>query len=220
MGTSPLGSERSGPVLIAVDGGAGTGKTTLVRRLVSRLGWSYFNGGQIYRAVCWVALREGVLLDDEDAVVSMISRTNLSVRLRDHATVLLQGSDPLPKSDLRAPLVDRWVPVTSAHPKVRQWATKLQRDFVAGLDGVPGLIVDGRDVTSVVFPFAEVRVLLTANESRRTGAGQRSDTRRNALDARVADFQEALSGVLLLDMDSLSLQAAENEIVAALDKWI
>jgi cytidylate kinase len=149
-------------VIVAIDGPAGAGKTTAARALARRLGMGHLNTGMMYRALTWLALREGTEPSDA-AGLSLLVAAN-PVRLEpgsDEERVWIGDRDVT--AEIRAPAVTAAVSEVSAHGAVRRAMVATQRALLASGDWV----CDGRDVGSVVWPQAEVKVFLTASPRER-----------------------------------------------------
>ncbi len=140
--------------VIAIDGPAGAGKSTVARKVAEKLGWQYIDTGAMYRALTLKVLREGLAEIDPDRIVSMAK--NLNISLKDGRT-FLDGEDVSEK--IRTPEVDRLVPEISKIPEVRKVMVELQRKM--GKDGM--VVLDGRDIGSVVFPDAKYKFYLDAS---------------------------------------------------------
>ena len=145
-------------LIVAVDGPAGSGKSTVARAVALRLGLSYLDTGAMYRSVAHAALRASVDLDDADAVAALAHRTRIEVGER----VLVDGEDAT--SAIRSPEVTRAVTAAAANPRVRQEMVRRQRVWV---EENKGGVVEGRDIGSVVFPEARLKVFLTADPEER-----------------------------------------------------
>lgn len=147
-------------MIIAIDGPAASGKSTVARALAARLGTGYLDTGAMYRAVAAEALRRGLRLDDQEALVALASSVSLRFEREKGSTlptkVLADGRDVT--RDIRTPGVDSAVSPVSAVPGVRKAMVRVQRELAAEGDWV----VEGRDIGSVVFPDAAVKVFLTA----------------------------------------------------------
>lgn len=142
-------------MVIAIDGPGGVGKSTVSRAVARQLGIAYLDTGATYRAATLIALRSGVRLDDADALVLEISRHAIGYR---DGSILLDG-EPV-DSAIRSDEVTRAVSEVSAHPCVREHVVGIQRTWVDESGG--DAVVEGRDIGTVVFPDAEVKVFLTA----------------------------------------------------------
>ena len=140
--------------VIAIDGPAGSGKSTIARRLADRLGLDYLDTGAMYRAVTFAALRRGIDPSDGEDVARMTRRLELAVS---PDSVEVDGVDAT--IEIRGPEVTRAVSIVSANPAVREELVRRQREWAAARGGG---VMEGRDIGSVVFPDAELKVYLTA----------------------------------------------------------
>lgn len=145
--------------VIAIDGPAGSGKSTVSRRLAERLQLAYLDTGAMYRAVAFAALRRNVDPDDADRVAALARDLTLEVTL-DRVTV--DGVDAT--VEIRGPEVTRSVSIVAANPGVRDELRRRQREWATANGGG---VIEGRDIGTVVFPDAELKVYLTANAAER-----------------------------------------------------
>ena len=146
------------PLIIAIDGPVGSGKSTVARRVAALLGYVYIDSGAMYRAVALKAVRRGVSLDDADALAALAQDTRIDLRARDGAQlVLLDGEDVT--SAIRTPEVAQSASKIAVVPGVRHVLVAEQRR--AGGQG--GVVMEGRDIGSVVFPDAQLKIFLTAS---------------------------------------------------------
>jgi cytidylate kinase len=167
---------RPSATVIAIDGPAGSGKSTLALRLAARLGLPYVNTGLMYRALTLAALREGVDPEDGGALVELAGAITFDLDPRQVPPQLrIDGAPPDP--DLLSTQVEGWVSQVSRHTGVRA----LMRDEQRRLGGA-GAVMEGRDIGSVVFPDATLRVLLVA--------GPQARASRRALEREVAPLPE------------------------------
>ncbi len=199
------------PNIIAIDGPAASGKTTLAKRLARALNYLYFDTGVLYRAVTWAALQQGADPRDE-AQMTLLAR-NLQIELQPdpetgETRILYQGRDI--SQDLRSPQVDSWVSVVAAHPGVRQALRDIQRRIA--LQG--RIIVVGRDIGTVIVPEADLKIFLNASLEERA--------RRRYQEARARGLQVSLEQVLqdLRRRDTLDSQRAVAPLRPAQDAHI
>lgn len=175
-------NEKRQGLVIAVDGPAGAGKSTVARRVAAALNYLYIDTGAMYRAIALAVLEEGVGPDD-GAAVERLAR-GLDVELVPSAAgnrVLLEGRDVTER--IRAPEVSAAVSQVAALPGVRHRMVQLQRRLAAG----GGVVMDGRDIGTVVFPDADVKVFLTASAEERA--------RRRWLELRAAGHAPSLDDI-------------------------
>jgi cytidylate kinase len=140
--------------IVAIDGPAGAGKSTVARAVARRLGFEHLDTGAMYRAVALAALRAGIDLDDSEAVGAFAERMTLRIE-RDR--VWIDGEDV--SAEIRSKQVTRAVSTVARHASVRAVMVDRQRDSAGSKD----VVVEGRDIGSVVFPDADVKIYLTAS---------------------------------------------------------
>ena len=196
-------------MIIAIDGPAGSGKSTVAKALAARLGFRYLDTGAMYRAVAYRALEAGVPLDNDEAV-SCIAETELIEFTHQGGSslptgVLIGGMDVT--APIRTPEVDAAVSPVSALRSVRELMVRQQRVIASGRD----VVVEGRDIGTVVFPNAELKVFLTASPEER--ARRRGEEQR-AAGAAVsnADVLEAI-----VRRDAFDSQRTHSPLAAAED---
>lgn len=159
-------------MIVAIDGPAGAGKSSVARALARRLGFRYLDTGAMYRALTWLALEQGVALDDAPAL-SRLARDH-QVEFGDGETVAIAGNDVT--QAIRQPLIDASVPVVARHAEVREVMRRSQRELAEHGDSV----IEGRDIGVVVVPHARVKVWLVADPSVRV---RRRHAERDGIDA-------------------------------------
>jgi cytidylate kinase len=142
-------------VIVAIDGPAGAGKSTVAKALAARLGFRYLDTGAMYRALTWLAMQRGVDLGDEEKLGNL-ARTE-PVTFEDESRVWIGGMDVT--SSIREQRIDRMVPVVARHPAVREVMRERQRE----LGRLGDVVIEGRDIGTVVAPQAEVKVYLVAD---------------------------------------------------------
>jgi cytidylate kinase len=175
-------SERR-PLVIAIDGPSGSGKSTVARGVARGLGLPVLDTGAMYRAVTLAALGAGVPLDDPDACAAIARAVSIAV---EKGVTTLDGTDV--SREIRAPGVTAAVSVVSAHPAVREVLVRRQRDWVAHHRGG---VVEGRDIGTVVFPDAPVKVFLIASDEERARRRQRDEAAADR-DIPIDDVKAAL----------------------------
>ncbi len=146
-------------MVVAIDGPAGAGKSTVARALAERLGFRYLDTGAMYRALTWLAMQRGLDLGDAEALAQLAREQ--PVLFSEDDRVWIGGTDVT--SSIREARVDRMVPVVARHPAVRQVMRERQREL--GRDG--DVVIEGRDIGTVVAPAAEVKVFLVADREER-----------------------------------------------------
>jgi cytidylate kinase len=219
----PANSPR--PLVVAIDGPSGSGKSSVARGVATRLGLRYVDTGAMYRALTWWALSRDVDLADTDRVAALARELPLQLGT-DPADphVLVDGNDV--GEAIRLPEISAAVSAVATNLGVRHELVRRQQALAA--EG--GVVVEGRDITTVVAPDADVRVLLTASESARLArralevhgtdddaaveATRDTVVGRDAVDSTVATFTEAAEGVTVVDSSHLSLAATIDAVLA------
>lgn len=200
-------------MIIAIDGPAGSGKSTIAQALAKRLDWSFLDTGAMYRSVAWLALAQGVDLHDEQSVSTLAHSAVITTLPR----VTINGDDV---TDLiRSPDINEGVSIVATQPTVREAMVARQREFAKGQPR--GTVVEGRDITTVVFPDATLKVFLTASleeRSRRRGdESAASLERRDRIDStREASPMKVAEDARILDTTGRSI----NEIVEEIITWL
>jgi cytidylate kinase len=169
--------------VVAVDGPSGSGKSTVSRRLATALDGVYLDTGAMYRAITWAVLEAGVDPADSDAVTKIASETNLSIGT-DPATPHVRANGIDVSAEIRGPHVTGAVSAVAAVPEVRHQLVTLQRSIIAEH---PRIVVEGRDIASVVAPDADLKVYLTASTAER--AARRSAEIEADVTATAADLE-------------------------------
>jgi cytidylate kinase len=181
------------PPIVAIDGPAGAGKSTVARELAGRLGFTIVDTGAIYRAVALAARRKGIDWEDDAALGRLLDGPGFRLSFTDDARVLLNGDDVT--EAIRTPEISRGASVVSARPVVRKKLLGLQRDL--GRRTPRGAVLEGRDIGTVVFPDADVKFFLTASDQARA-ARRQSELREKGL---TIDVSEVLADQRRRDKD-------------------
>jgi CMP/dCMP kinase len=217
------GSDR--PLVIAIDGPSGSGKSSTARGVADRLGLTFLDTGAMYRAITWLALQEGVDLEDRAAVARLLDDASIEVHLDPRCpAIAINGVDV--SDAIRAPEVSQAVSAIATNLDVRTYLVARQKKLIA--EAAEGIVAEGRDITTVVAPDADVRVLLVADPAARVArrhaelAEHEVDVdavhdqviRRDRDDSMVAEFESAAPGVHVVDSTSLSLEEVIETICA------
>jgi cytidylate kinase len=204
-------------MIVAIDGPAGAGKSTVARTLADRLGFRYLDTGAMYRALTWLALEQGADLDDEDVLGALARAHPVSFEQGQH--VLIDDRDVT--SEIREPRIDHVVSSVARHQQVREVMRERQRE----LGQVGDVVIEGRDIGTVVAPHAEVKVFLSAdeNERARRRIAERPGLAADALatdlrlrDERDAAQMQAAPDAERIDTTSLSI----DEVVARIEELV
>ena len=218
-------------VVVAIDGPAGSGKSSVSKSAARRLGYAYLDTGAAYRALTWFALERGVDLTDDDAVLALLPDFSYQTIVDGSGmTVLVHGTDV--SAAIRDPTISAVVSDVARIPQVRIALNDLFRRLIRETDG-HGIVVEGRDITTVVAPDADVRILLTADETVRiarrsaeladvpnntAAAGTADQLReRDRRDAQVVDFMTAAEGVTTVDSTDLDFEQTVQAVVALVE---
>jgi cytidylate kinase len=206
-------------MIVAIDGPAGSGKSTVASTLATRLGFRYLDTGAMYRALTWIARRDAVELGDGGALARLASAHPVSFGADGHVEV--DGEDVT--SDIREAEIDRLVPTVARHPEVREVMRERQRALAVGGDSV----IEGRDIGSVVVPDAELKVFLVADPEvrarRRTADRPGVSAGTLAADLRTRDEHDAVNtrpaeDAVLLDTSDLSVDEVVDRIAELVEE--
>jgi cytidylate kinase len=199
--------------IVAIDGPAGSGKSSVARAVAERLGWAFLDTGAMYRALTSEALFRGIAIDDQDAIGELAR----SVELVTSPLVRVNGRDV--EEEIRSEPINIAVSVVAANPQVREAMVERQREMAR--QQPKGTVVEGRDIATVVFPNATLKVYLTATlaeRSRRRGEeGVESVVRRDEADStREASPLRQADGAVVLDTTSRTIDEVVGEIIRCL----
>ena len=216
------GAAGSRPIVVAVDGPAGSGKSSVSRAAARALGFAYLDTGAAYRALTWVALENGVDTEDPAEVVGLLDEFPYATELGPDGTVVRVGDIDV-THEIREPRVSAIVSDVAGIPAVRVALNDAFRRLISQSTS-PGIVVEGRDITTVVAPDAPVRILLTADEAVRIArrsaelapdAASTADQlrERDRRDAQVVDFMTAAPGVTTIDSTDLDFDQTVDAVV-------
>ncbi|MDQ0895770.1 (d)CMP kinase [Agromyces ramosus] len=211
------------PFVVAVDGPAGSGKSSVSKEVARRLGFGFLDTGAAYRALAWHAEASGIDTDDGASVASCLASFEYRIGT-DPSGYAVHVGDTDVTDAIRDPLVSAVVSRVARVPEVRTHLIELFRSIMAN-EAKPGIVVEGRDITTVVAPDAPVRILLTAAEdvriARRSAelvgdsaqaAGEQLH-RRDQADSKVVDFMNAAEGVTTVDSTELDFDQTVDAVI-------
>ena len=212
-------------ITVAIDGPSGSGKSSVSKEAARRLGAAYLDTGAMYRAVTWHALDAGTDLADAAAVAAAVKAADLFISTDpDVEKVTIHGTDVT--EAIREPFVSAAVSAVATNLEARAELVARQRAIIAAH---PRIVAEGRDITTVVAPDAEARILLTASEEarlRRRGlqlGGTQSAAQleaqvlaRDAKDSTVVNFQVAADGVVTVDSSDLDFEQTVATVLEAI----
>lgn len=211
-------------VVVAVDGPAGSGKSSVSKASARVLGFNYQDTGAAYRGLALACIARGIDTAESAAVLAVLPEFDYAIGIDpDDYFVRVDGIDVT--DDIRLPHVSAAVSGVARIPEVRSFMVDLFRGIIADSEK-PGIIVEGRDITTVVAPDADVRILLTASEEVRVGrrsaelhgesatATAQQLASRDAQDSKVVDFMNAADGVTTVDSTDLDFDQTVAAVVA------
>lgn len=226
-------------IVVAVDGPSGSGKSSVSREVARRLGLAYLDTGAMYRAATWWCLHTGVALDDHAAVAQVVRDLPLDQGVDPDAPHVVVGGTDVDEA-IRETRISSAVSAVATNLEVRDELRRRQRAAIAeqatdsSYSRGRGIVAEGRDITTVVAPDADVRVLLTASEQARLARRARdvhgSDDaasveatrdqvlRRDADDSTVVQFHVAADGVVTVDSSDLDFEQTVAAVLAVVDQ--
>lgn len=220
---------RATPLVIAIDGPSGTGKSSVSKAVAQHLELAYLDTGSMYRALTWWCVERGVDLDDVDAVAQAASELPL-VMDTDPGCPSIQVAGAVIDDAIRTSEISASVSKVATNLGVRQEMCRRQRALIAeSVKASGGVVAEGRDITTVVAPDADVRILMAASQEARLGRrarelhGQAGEAaisathdqivRRDRDDSTVSEFMVAAPGVTLLDTTDLEFEQSVDAVL-------
>ena len=230
----PAPADTRSALVVAIDGPSGSGKSSVSRRAAQRLGLAYLDTGAMYRAATWWCLDQGTRLDDAEAVAAQVLRMSLVMGVDPAAPSVHVGAVDVGEP-IRSPEISAQVSAVATNLAVRAELGRLQRAAIAAetrpgsFSGGRGVVAEGRDITTVIAPDADVRLLLTASEEARLARRARevhgtadaaaveatrdAVVRRDADDSTVVEFRTAADGVVTIDSSDLDLEQTVEAVL-------
>lgn len=211
-------------IVTAIDGPAGSGKSSVSRAAARALGFAYLDTGAAYRALAWRCLHEGIDTRGPIALIESLETFDYDIGTDPDGYFVRVGSETVTDA-IREPRVTQVVSAVARVPEVRAYLVELFRGIIRSTDK-PGIVVEGRDITTVVAPDADVRILLTATEEARMARRSaelstesaaktaRELSSRDAQDSTVVDFMNAADGVITVDSTHLDFDQTVEAVVA------
>lgn len=226
------------PLSIAIDGPSGSGKSSVSKAVAHRLGLAYLDTGAMYRAATWWCLREGVVLTNQDDVTAVVTTMPLEMGVNPQDPMVHVDSIDLAEA-IRDSSISKKVSAVATNLEVREYLKNLQRQIMTaertgGFSRGRGVVAEGRDITTVVAPDADVRILLTASDEARLArraidvhgtadaasvdATRDEVLRRDADDSTVSEFLVASDGVVTIDSSDLNFEQTVEAVLQVIDQ--
>lgn len=219
---------------VAIDGPSGSGKSSVSKKVASHLGIGYLDTGAMYRALTWYCLDQGIDLADVDAVAAAVTTMPLEMGSDPKAPTVSMGGRRI-DADIRTTRIAEAVSTVATNLAVRPKLQQRQRDLMAEIaERTGGVVAEGRDVTTVVAPDADVRLLMVASQAARLarrskelhgGADDAALARtrtqivdRDQADSTVSQFMTAADGVVTLDTSDLTFDQSVEAVLTLIDR--
>lgn len=220
------------PLIVAIDGPAGAGKSSVAKAVAARLGLALVDTGAIYRCVALAASRAGLALTDDAALERLLPTLQIAFRFEEGRNRVFLGADDVSEA-IRTPEMSRGASTVSARPVVRAGLLELQRRLARAAPG--GAVLEGRDIGTVVFPDAEVKLFVTASDEVRAGRrhaelkakGMDVPFEQVLADQRARDLEDSTRAIaplkpaadsVILDTSALSLEQVIGRVVEAVER--
>jgi len=225
------------PLTVAIDGPSGSGKSSVSKEVARRLSLGYLDTGAMYRAATWWCLREGVDLADAASVTAVVDTMPLAMSTNPDDQRIWMDEVNITDA-IRETSISSKVSAVATNLEVRDILRRLQRGRIdaertGGFSGGRGIVAEGRDITTVVAPDADVRILLTASEEARLArraldvhgtadasaveATKDEVLRRDADDSTVSSFQVAADGVVTIDSSALDFEQTVAAVLQVIE---
>ncbi|MEL4319098.1 (d)CMP kinase [Leifsonia sp. YIM 134122] len=216
------------PVVVAIDGPAGSGKSSVSKAVARRLGYGFLDTGAAYRALAWLALERGSDTESAASVVALLDDFDYAIGTDPDGYSVRVGENDVTEA-IREPRVAAVVSAVARVPEVRSHLVAMFRSIAAAVDR-PGIVIEGRDITTIVAPDAPVRILLTADETVRMARRSaeltdlaadsvgRALAERDRADARVVDFLNAADGVTTVDSTHLDFNRTVDAVITVIEE--
>lgn len=217
-----------GRLIVAIDGPSGTGKSSVSKEVARRLGIGYLDTGAMYRAVAWWAQHEGIDLSDQPAVAQAAETIPLVMGTNPDDPRVSVDDIPIDQQ-IRTSEISEMVSAVATNLAVRSTMKKRQRQLINEIaEATGGVVAEGRDITTVVAPFADARILMTASQEVRMDrrskelavdaeATRAQIVERDAKDATVAQFLTAADGVITVDTTYLDFEQSVAAVLGAIE---
>ncbi len=232
----PTGADRTPPMIVAIDGPSGVGKSTVAKRIAARLGYTYLDSGALYRAVAWKALTTGTDPAASDAIRGLCAKTKLTVSSTVGGGMVVEVDGQVLGDELRTPEVSSAASQVAALPDVRAWLLPVQQNF-GRQAGVRGIVAEGRDMGTRVFPQAPVKFFLEASPAERArrrhaefvGAGQAADLGETQRELEARDGRDrtresaplaAAPDAVLIDTSRLTIEEVVEHMLRMIERKV
>lgn len=230
----PQGADRTSPMVVAIDGPSGVGKSTVAKLIASRLGYTYLDSGALYRAVAWKALATGTDPAEPDAMRRLCRETSLNVSSGAGGGMIVEVDGRTLTAELRTPEVSRAASQAAAILDVRAWLLPVQQNF-GRLPGVRGVVAEGRDMGTRVFPAAPVKFFLEAASEERArrrheelaASGRTADPAETRREMEARDGRDrtreaapltAAPDAVLIDTSRLPVEEVVERMVSVIER--
>lgn len=221
-------------IRVAIDGPSGSGKSSVSKKVAAHLGIGYLDTGAMYRALTWYCLDRGIDLDDQGAVADAVTAMPLEMVTDPSAPSISMGGTRI-DADIRTTRIAEVVSKVATNLQVRPKLQQRQRELMAQIAADRGgVVAEGRDITTVVAPDADVRILMVASEAARLARRSKelhggaddaaiAATRtqivdRDKADSTVSSFMSAADGVVTLDTSDLTFQQSVEAVLTLVER--